>query len=88
MRIVLAGDALVAVALVITGLGLIRAYTAVVALAVVDLGGSWLGAVPVAIGFGTVVVAWLLARWVQDAVTNDAVPVGRAQTCGSASRRA
>jgi hypothetical protein len=28
----------------------------------------------VVIGFGTAVVAWLLARWVQDRVTDDAVP--------------
>jgi hypothetical protein len=75
-RIVLAGDALVAVGLVITGLGLIRAYTAVVALAVVHLGGSWLGAVPVAIGVATVVLAWPLTRRVLEAVTNDALPPG------------
>ncbi len=73
VRISLVGDVLVAVALVVTGLGLIRAYTAVVALAVVDLGGSWFGLVPVVIGFGTAVVAWLLARWVQDRVTDDEV---------------
>ena len=73
VRISLVGDVLVAVAVVVTGLGLIRAYTAVVALALVDLGGSWLGLIPVVIGFGTAVVAWPLARWVQDRVTDDEV---------------
>ena len=72
-RIVLVGDVLVAVGLVVTGLGLVRAYTAVVALAVVDLDGSWFGLVPVVVGFATVVVAWPLARWAQNAVTDDAV---------------
>jgi hypothetical protein len=72
-RIVVAGDVLVAVALVVTGLGLIRAYSAVVALSVVDLGGSWLGLIPVAIGVATVVLAWPLTRRVLRAVTDDAV---------------
>ncbi|HEU4329805.1 MAG TPA: hypothetical protein VFR40_01730 [Lapillicoccus sp.] len=70
-RIALVGDVLVAVAVVITGLGLIRAYTAVVALAVAGLEGSWLGVVPLVIGFGTAVVAWLVTRWVQGVVTAD-----------------
>ncbi len=72
-RIVLAGDALVAVAVVVTGLGLVRAYTAVVALAVVALGGSWLGLIPLGIGVATVVLAWPLTARVLRAVTDDAV---------------
>ena len=67
-RIVVVGDVLVAVALVVTGLGLIRAYAAVVTLAVAGVGGSWFGLVPVIIGFGTVVLSGLPGQFPPTAV--------------------
>lgn len=73
---VLAGDILTAVSVVVAALGLVRSFTAVVALAGVGLGGSGWAVLPLALGAGAAVLAWPLTRWVCDRVTNESLAGG------------
>ncbi|MEP6632058.1 MAG: hypothetical protein ABJA89_16435 [Lapillicoccus sp.] len=70
-KTVVTGDVLGAVAVVITALGLLRSFTAVLALAAVDLGGSWRAVWPLVVGAVFVVLAWFVARGAADLVTDD-----------------
>jgi hypothetical protein len=71
VKTVLAGDVLAAIAIVIAALGLLRSFTAVLALAAVDLGGSWRAVGPVVLGAAFVALAWFVARGAADLVTDD-----------------
>ena len=73
VKTVVTGDVLGAVAIVIAALGLLRSFTAVLALAAVDLGGSWRAVWPLVVGAVFVVLAWLVARGATDLVTDDAL---------------
>ena len=73
VKAVVAGDVLAAVAIVIAALGLLRSFTAVLALAAVDLGGSWRAIAPLVVGAVFVVLAWFVGRGIGDVVTDDAL---------------
>ncbi len=73
VKAVVTGDVLAAVAIVIAALGLLRSFTAVLALAAVDLGGTWRAVGPVVVGAAFVVLAWFVARGAGDLVTDDAL---------------
>ncbi len=70
-KTVVAGDVLAALAIVIAALGLLRSFTAVLALAAVSLGGTWRAVAPIVIGAAFVVLAWFVARSAADLVTDD-----------------
>ncbi len=73
VKAVVTGDVLAAVAIVIAALGLLRSFTAVLALAAVDLGGTWRAVWPLVVGAVFVVLAWFVARGAGDLVTDDAL---------------
>ncbi len=75
-KAVVAGDVLAALAIVIAALGLLRSFTAVLALAAVGLGGTWRAIVPIAVGAVFVVAAWFVARGAAELVTDDALVGG------------
>jgi hypothetical protein len=70
-KTVVTGDVLAAAAVVIAALGLLRSFTAVLALAAVGLGGTWWAILPIVVGAAFVVLAWPVVRAVADAVTDD-----------------
>jgi len=73
---VLAGDILTAISIVVAALGLVRSFTAVVALAAVDLGGTWRGLPLLLLGFALAVLGWPVARWLALLVTDDTLVGG------------
>ena len=73
---VLAGDILTAISIVVAALGLVRSFTAVVALAAVELGGTWRGLPLLLLGFALAVLGWPVARWLAMLVTDDTLVGG------------
>ena len=74
--IVIAGDVLTAVSVVVAALGLVRSFTAVVALAVVGLGGTWTALPLLLLGVALTVLGWPVARWLSRLVTDDSLAGG------------
>jgi hypothetical protein len=76
VAIVKAGDILTAISIVVAALGLVRSFTAVVALAAVGLGGTWAALPLLLLGFALTVLGWPIARWLAGVAIDDSLAGG------------